>query len=615
MKGLEYVEKNKFMWLAILLLWLKTYLLYKIGFNIKSDNLLQELLLFINPLSSTIVIIGFSVLFKNKFKNAMVMIMSLFATLVIYADLIYYRFYSDFLTWPVIFQANNLSGLQGSIIELINLIDVVIFIDIFILLFLFFKGKFPSISSFKKEPIVIFAVALLVFLVNIGIAQLERPQLLTRAFDRELLVKNIGTFNYHVYDAYIQSKTRAQRVFADSSDISEVRTYTESNNFKKTDESLFGIAKNKNVIVISIESLQSFVINEKVDGEEITPFLNELIDDSYYFNNFYHQTAQGKTSDSEFIVNNSFFGKASGAVFFTNSGNEYDALPEIIKKNGYYSSVMHANDKSFWNRDIMYQALGYDHFYDIDYYDVNEFNSIGWGLKDKEFFEQSISLLKSQPEPYYTKFITLTNHFPFELSEEDQLINQFNSNSQTLNRYVTTVRYTDEALKVFFDRLKEEGLYENSIFIIYGDHYGISDLHKKAMAMFLGKEEITPFDHIQLQKVPMYVHIPGHNKHKVKSTVSAQIDVKPTIMHLLGIEEKGDIAFGVDLFSPERDSFAVLRDGSFITEEYVYTESTCYQKSTGEEIESSYCEPYFEKAKMDLHYSDLLINGDLLRFK
>lgn len=73
------------------------------------------------------------------------------------------------------------------------------------------------------------------------------------------------------------------------------------------------------------------MINEKLNGEEITPFLNDFIKQSYNFNNVYHQTGQGKTSDSEFIVDNSLYPLGRGAVFFTNAGNQYMAAPEILK--------------------------------------------------------------------------------------------------------------------------------------------------------------------------------------------------------------------------------------------------------------------------------------------
>src|SRR5699024_5624758 len=182
-----------------------------------------------------------------------------------------------------------------------------------------------------------------------------------------------------------------------------------------------------------------------VNDQEITPFLNRLIDDedTYYFENFYHQTEQGKTSDSEFIAENALYPLPRGAVYFTHGQNEYHALPEIIKEKEYYSAVFHANDKSFWNRDQMYANMKFDHFYDKDAFDVTDDNSVGWGLKDKPFFEQSIEYLKELEEPFYAKFITLTNHFPFELDESDRSIDPYDSNSNTLNHYFPTVRYMD----------------------------------------------------------------------------------------------------------------------------------------------------------------------------
>lgn len=181
------------------------------------------------------------------------------------------------------------------------------------------------------------------------------------------------------------------------------------------------------------------------------------------------------------------------------------------------------------------------------------------------------------PEPFYAKFITLTNHFPFTLKEEDRTLEPYDSNSKTLNQYFPTVRYTDEALEQFIGDLKRNGLYEDSIIVLYGDHYGISENHNSAMSQFLGKE-ITPFESIQLQRVPLIIHVPGQ-KGKTISTVSGQIDVRPTLLHLLGIENDDYIEFGKDLFSEEKLEFTVLRDSSFITKDYLYTMDTCYEKT------------------------------------
>lgn len=123
------------------------------------------------------------------------------------------------------------------------------------------------------------------------------------------------------------------------------------------------------------------------------------------------------------------------------------------------------------------------------------------------------------------------------------------------------------------------------------------------MAQFLGKEEITPLDTIQLQKVPLIIHIPGvtDKNPKVFHQVAGQIDLKPTILNLLGIDTKNDIEFGTDIFSKDRIPFAVLRDGSFITDQYVYTRGICYDKSTGEAVEEKmHVNHIWKKRKMSL---------------
>ncbi|MFP3427767.1 hypothetical protein R0J88_22350, partial [Pseudoalteromonas sp. SIMBA_162] len=81
-----------------------------------------------------------------------------------------------------------------------------------------------------------------------------------RAFDRELLVKNIGTYNYHLYDIYVQSKSSAQRALADGSELVEVDNYVKANQ-ASINEEMFGKYAGRNLILVSLESLQSFVIN------------------------------------------------------------------------------------------------------------------------------------------------------------------------------------------------------------------------------------------------------------------------------------------------------------------------------------------------------------------
>ncbi|MGJ9456965.1 LTA synthase family protein [Oceanobacillus sp. CF4.6] len=617
--------------IAALLFGFKTYIVYRLIFNIELENMMQEFILFINPFVSAFLIFAISVWF-NKTSRQMKFIRytALFVTFIVFANLVFYRQFTDFITIPQLFMGSNMSDLGSSIMTLIKPLDILLFVDAAIIWYLSKKQEAELAVEYPKSgKVFALAISLVLLAGNFFLAEMERPQLFTRAFDREYLVKNIGLFNYHVYDLVVHSKTESQRVFADGNELPEIQDFINENIKVVENSDKFGAAEGKNVIFINAESLQHFVIDNQLHGEEVTPFLNSLVtnEDTYYFDNFYEQTGQGNTSDSEFLVENSLYPLSRGAVFFTHGGNEYHALPEVIEKEGYTSTVLHSNNKSFWNREGMYESLGVDHFYGEEAYEVSEENSIGWGLKDKPFFEQSIKYLQSMEQPFYSKFITLTNHFPFEMDEEDTSMDPYDSNSNTLNNYFPAVRYMDEAIEDFFGQLKDSGLYEDSMIIIMGDHIGISANHNKAMRMYLDKEEITPFDQVQLQRVPLFIHIPGDGNGELISDITGQIDMKPTILSLLGIEAENDIYFGNDVFSEDRKEYIALRNGDFISDEYVSTAGICYDRQTGEPITSetdtetenqarvaNVCSPIEEKVEAELSYSDNLIYGDLFRF-
>lgn len=610
--------KHSILLIAIIATWIKTAVTYHTSFEIDIENAMQRFILIINPLSFLLFAYGISLYFKSpKVKNGYLITVSILLSIVLYANVAFYRFYNDFITLPVLFQTDNVGQLGSSITEIVNWYDILFFIDVIVLIIAikFIPKMEDKLTIRKNVRRAYFVVALAIAFLNLGLAETERPQLLTRSFDREILVKNIGTYNYHLYDFYIQSKSSAQRALANGSELVEIDNYVQANQASPNEE-MFGKYEGRNLILVQLESLQSFVLNNDMNGEVVTPFLNSLTNDkdTYYFSDFYHQTSLGKTSDSEFIVENSLFGLGRGAVFFTHGGNTYNSMAENLGRNGYFTNVMHSNNDSFWNRDMMYDSLKIQKFYDINSYDVTEENSVNWGLKDIPFVEQSVELMTEMPQPFYSRLITLTNHYPFYLNEEDQMIPEYTSNSGTLNRYFQTVRYLDESIKVLFDELKEKGLYENSIIVMYGDHYGISENHNKAMAMYLEKEEITAYDTALLQSVPLFIHIPGSGDGKEIDQTSGQIDLRPTLLHLLGIDTSNDMQLGADLFSEEHEEFVIFRDGGFVTDELVYASETCYERPSGEVTDIAACQPYIDRAQVELSYSDKIINGDLLRF-
>ncbi len=128
-----------FLLIATLLMWVKTYVIYKSSFNIKIENFMQEFILFINPLSFLLFIFGIGLFFKEKNRNRYIIVTSFILTFILLANIVFYRFYSDFLTIPVLFQTNNMGDLGSSITSLIEPVDFLMFVDIIILIWLYKK--------------------------------------------------------------------------------------------------------------------------------------------------------------------------------------------------------------------------------------------------------------------------------------------------------------------------------------------------------------------------------------------------------------------------------------------------------------------------------------------
>ncbi|MGG1215375.1 LTA synthase family protein [Micromonospora provocatoris] len=603
---------------AAVFLWLKTYFVQFTQFNLGIENTIQQFLLFLNPLGSSLLFLGFAFLFKGRKKYISLIIIDLLMSFLLYANVLYYRFFNDFLTLPTLTQTQNFGDVSGSVTSLLKPSDILFFVDIILLLLVFtFNFRRIEVKNIARRKVTaLLLLALTITGINLAIAEVDRPQLLTRGFDRNYIVKYLGMYNYTIYDAVQSTKASTQRVFADSDDISEVINFTKSN-YAEPNPDYFGAGKGMNVIYVHMESIQNFLIDYELHGEEVTPFLNSLTSEgnTLYFDNFFHQTAQGKTADAEFMVANSLYGLPQGSAFTTKGLNTYQAAPAILGQQGYTSAVLHGNTGSFWNRDEIYKSLGYDKFYDSSYYEMNQEDLANYGLMDKPFFEQSIPYLESLSQPFYANFITVTHHFPFTIDEEEATIAPHTTGNKTVDNYFQTARYADEALEQFFSYLKATGLYDNSIIIMYGDHYGISNNHNRAMKEVIGKE-VTPFESAGLQRTPLFIRVPGMEG-GVNHEFAGQIDLLPTLLHLLGIDTNEYVHFGTDMLSEQHEDLVPFRNGDFVSPIYTSVDGKFYDSKTGmllDENRLKEAKEYQEIAEQKLAYSDKVVNGDLLRF-
>lgn len=608
-----------FFLLTVFTITLKTYFSYYVDFSLGVKGLVQNLILLMNPYSLIALVLSVFLFFKGKKAFWFIFIGGFLLTFLLYANVVYFRFFSDFLTFSTLNQAGNVESMGGAVSASFKWYDFVYFIDTIIYLaILIFKRKWLDNRAFSKKFVpVVMATSVALFFLNLAFAETDRPELLTRTFDHKYLVKYLGPYNFTVYDGVKTIENNQQKALASEDDLTKVLNYTKQKRTEPNPE-YYGAAKKKNIIKIHLESFQTFLINKKVNGKEVTPFLNKLSSgnqDFTYFPNFFHQTGQGKTSDSEFTMDNSLYGLPQGSAYSLKGDNTYQSLPAILdQKQGYTSNVMHGDYKTFWNRDQVYKHFGIDNFYDATYYDMSDDNIVNLGLKDKPFFKASADYQSKMKKPFYSHLITLTNHYPFTLDEEDASIDKPNTGDSTVDGYIQTAHYLDQALEEYITDLKKKGLYDNSVIMIYGDHYGISENHNNAMEKLLG-EKIAPAKFTDLNRTGFWLKVPGKSG-GINKEYAGQMDVMPTLLHLVGIDSKNYLMFGSDMFSKQHNNVVPFRNGDFITEDYKYVNGKIYSNKDNELLTEKPKD--FDKNKKqvekDLEMSDSVLNGDLFRF-
>lgn len=623
----NWLTKTKlgFFTVVVVFFWVKTYLTYITKFNLGVVGPMQKFLLLINPLPTAMLLIGIGLFFKGRKSYWIMVIIDFLLSLWLFSNILYYREFSDFLSTSIIKTSGSTSDNLGkSIAGITKGTDFLVFLDVVIIVLLIaFKVFKIDVRRLKlKISLLIEGLAVVLIGTNLTMAQKDRPGLLTRTFDNNYIVKYLGLNSFAVYDGVKTAQSNAIMAKANHSDLKTVQSYIKKNYIAPNPE-YYGVAKNKNVLVIHLESFQQFLIDYKWHGKEVTPNLNKLYhaNDTISFDNFFNQVGQGKTSDAEMMLENSIFGLQSGSAMSSyGTSNTFESAPAILgQQAGYTSAVMHGGAGSFWNRDNAYKSFGYDYFMPLSYYQNKKGYYLGYGIKDKLFFDQSIKYIEHLPQPFYLKMITVTNHYPYDLDKKNQSIDKTDTGDKTVDGYVQTAHYLDEAIGELMSYLKKSGLEKNTLIMLYGDHYGISGNHHKASAQLLNKDSFNNFDNLQFQRVPLMFHMPGL-KGGINHTYGGEIDVRPTLFNLLGINDQNMIQFGHSLLAKNAPQIVAQRNGDFITPKYSKVEGSYYYTKSGKRVTHPSKKVKAQLASIsntvttELSLSDRVITGNLLRF-
>lgn len=562
--------------------------------------------LFISPL---LVDLGFlilvsllSLLIKKEKRIRYFITLSIIFNIVCIVNSIYYHYYSSFASISLIANITFASDVSDAIVEnVLKVVDLIYIWQTITLVIIYKKTNKKEYIKHKENKKKLVKTGLITSLSLFAVAALFMPlnawSRLYNLWNRESVVMNHGIYVYQL-DDFIQSLTpKITSVLGHDKALKKVTDYYKENKYTPSNNEYTNIFKGKNIIVIHAESMQKFAMDLTFNNKEVTPNLNKLANEGIFFSNFYSQVGVGTSSDAEFTFNTSLMPSTKGTVFVNYFDRDYISIPKLLKEQGYYTYSMHANTGEFWNRNTMHKSLGYDKFYNKDSYTIDE--TIGLGLSDKSFFRQSVDIMKQIKEeenkPFYSLLIMLSNHTPFsdlalmedykttiDVTIDNQTVTRDYLNNTTMGNYLRSVHYADSAIGEFIDNLDKEGLLENTILVIYGDHDARLDFEDFNLLYNYdpitdtiktendeGYIPYTKYNYELDRKVPFIIWTKDQNYNLNVNTPMGMIDVLPTLGNMIGIHS--DYQLGKDIMNLKGDDNTVtFIDGSFLTSKVYY---------------------------------------------
>lgn len=352
-----------------------------------------------------------------------------------------------------------------------------------------------------------------------------------------------------------------------------------------------GQAQGKNVIVIQVEAMQSIAVGTSVGGVPVTPNLDALIEESYYFASCMSAAGVGTTADVEFVTNTSLYPPAEVGASLGWSDRELTSLPRTLSRFGYESYTFHTNEIGFWNRSQFYPAVGFTRYYDRAFFGTEDkmaFNS----ASDQVLLEKTLPQLKSAADaqkPFYAQIIMMSSHFPFENVPQDRRTLPLEApyKGNIVGNYLTEINYVDKQIGDFIGKLKAEGLWDESIVVVYGDHFGLPDPRNEAEAKALRALAGHDYNDADKAMVPLIVHLPGQREGVRAATAVGQVDLAPTLADALDVDISGMVHFGRSILREGGGIIAaggLLGRGAYVDGNVLYVPGSTFERGTAYDL-------------------------------
>ena len=350
------------------------------------------------------------------------------------------------------------------------------------------------------------------------------------------------------------------------------------------DNSMTGLLKDKNVVMVLMESMDDWMLGEH------TPTINRLMSEGISFTNFYTPPYGGiRTFNTEFCINTGSFLSSQGGYAFDYVTNEYNqSLASVLAGEGYSAKTFHYNDPSFYSRDVFSEAMGYeDYVYYGDYltqYSKKQQTQLLYddlllftepGLR-QEFFreeEKTLNFIITRSAHLSYKYNEVLSHWGLKKYPEYKGL----TGNEETDCALLKARLVDDLFAELLQALEEEGKLENTVIIGVTDHYTYGYKDEASLLELSGVEE-----KLLLEKTPCFIWSADMEPMTVEKTINTS-DFLPTVLNLLGVKAEHRY-IGRDAFDESYEGYVLFSDGSWIRGELAYDagKKTLLNLSSGE---------------------------------
>jgi phosphoglycerol transferase MdoB-like AlkP superfamily enzyme len=558
---------------------LKAVLLYKkaIFANESMERIYTDMLV-----AFICILIAVPMLFKAKIRFWFATLLNLFTSIILFMNEVYYEYSSNLVSVSQISNLQYGKEISAALPSLLHIWHILYFLDILIVLILFFS-KTIKLKKQKNYTYIIgivyliWAIYCFVPKTKIWIQEAEEYK-----YNKIQQIEKASIFGYHYLDidSNIDLKKNA-KYKSKNAMLKEYESLMEDYNSKYTLENDFtNIAKDKNVIIIQVESVQEFVVDKKINGKEITPNLNRFLKENIEFTNMQNQS-YSTTADSEFAVMNSVYPLENGMCFSHYSSNDYDNIYKNFKNSDYETIYIHGNKGGFWNRTDVYSRLPIDKLLFDNIFSEDTERVSGY-ISDEQVYRRIVEELKGSDGKFMVNIVAASSHIAFDMPGLEDRERKVNIDvgdeyrGTLFGNYLEAMNYADYAFGIFIDELKAANLYEDTVILVYGDHAGLQ-MYNEEMLDYLNR--YGQMNDIQTQinysNVLCGLKIPGV-EHFTITKPTSKIDLKPTLMEICGIED--NFSIGKSIFTNK--NFACINNARIITDKYFYNEEW-YSIQTG----------------------------------